>query len=74
MSGIKIGQVYIINGKECKIIKIHKGAKTKKIEYQNGIMPIGFKNKPCSYEFDNGIRLKGSTIKKNKYVSIDSHL
>lgn len=59
---MKIGDKFTLRGEETEIIRIHKGGKTNKPNKQSGIMTTGYKSKPCTYEFSNGLRMKGSTI------------
>lgn len=61
---MNIGDKFIIDSKEVTIVDKRKGGKTKNPNYQSGALFVGFKNKPCTYTLSNGMRLKGSTIKK----------
>lgn len=62
----KVGDEVIFQGENVSILERIKGSKTNKINMQSGVMPTGYKSKPCTYVLSNGSRVRGDKLKKNK--------
>lgn len=65
-SAYSVGDTVLFNGKMYTILSKRKGAKTGKVNYQNGILPTAYKSKPCTYQLDNNLFVRGDKLQKIK--------
>jgi hypothetical protein len=65
-SAYSVGETVLFNDKKYTILSKRRGGKTNKVDYQNGIVPNGIKSKPCTYQIDTNLFVRGDKLKKVK--------